>query len=862
MKTSARLVAFVLLLVLFASVPAYGQMPEKPADDKTLSPYFFVPGGDPEVDTLPLQSTRADVDIAGVIARVHVTQVYKNTGRRPIEAIYVFPGSTRAAVFGMKMTIGERVIEATIEERRKARADYEAAKAAGQSASLLEQQRPNVFQMNVANIMPGDVINVELDYAELLVPEDGTYEFVYPTVVGPRYSETPSAGAPDTETWVENPYLHEGDPEPFTFDIDVTLHSGIPIARISCDSHDTDIEYEGKKIASVSLADTKGAGAKDYILRYSLEGNKVQSGILLYPGEDENFFLIMMEPPARVGDGDIPPREYIFVLDVSGSMNGFPLNTAKKLMRDLVTQLRPTDTFNVVLFAGRAAVMSEKSMPATQANIESAMNTIDRQSGGGGTRLLNALQTAFALPRQSEDVSRTTVIVTDGYVSCETQAFDLIRRNLNKSNVFTFGIGSSVNRHLIEGMARSGLGEPLIVTGPNEAGPKADKFREYIRQPVLTQIEVAFDAFNAYDVEPISVPDVLADRPVIVFGKYKGTPRGSVRISGFTGKGEYLTQLDIEPSMEEKSNTALRYLWARHRIRTLADYNNLSQNAERVLEITNLGLTYNLLTQYTSFIAIDSLVRNQGGDQTTVKQALPLPEGVSDLAVGGGALNKRIAMKSPGNLRALGYSEASSTETLKLRKTVSAKSKERDRFSLGRIVAGIAGARSNAAPASAPAEPMRMAQQQRASSTVNEEIKSLSSRVDGNGRVAGIHGAKNGKAFADSGAYAVKGEFKGDNDAVVGDERRESERGAADKLAMKIDGPDVADAEKPTIETDPSVREIDRADTPGMPVEPAAGGSGILTILLAVGIPAVLFGAFAWRRRAGGNTGGDTSDES
>ncbi len=195
MRTITRFLAVALILVLFVSVSAFGQQPEKPADDRTLSPYFFVQGGDPEVDTLPLQSTRADVDIAGVIARVRVTQVYKNTGKRPIEAIYVFPASTRAAVFGMRMTIGERVIEAEIEERQKARAIYDAAKAAGQSASLLEQQRPNVFQMNVANIMPGDVINVELDYTELLVPEDGTYEFVYPTVVGPRYSETPSHGA-------------------------------------------------------------------------------------------------------------------------------------------------------------------------------------------------------------------------------------------------------------------------------------------------------------------------------------------------------------------------------------------------------------------------------------------------------------------------------------------------------------------------------------------------------------------------------------------------------------------------------------------------------------------------------------------
>jgi Ca-activated chloride channel family protein len=645
MKTSYKLTTIAMVLVVLLAVPAFGQQMES-SDDRTLSPYFFVKSDAPDIDQLPLQSTHADVDIAGVIARVRVTQVYRNTGRRPIEAVYVFPGSTRAAVFGMRMSIGERIVVAKIEERGKARADYEQARAQGKSASLLEQQRPNVFQMNVANIMPGDIITVDLDYTELLVPEDGTYEFVYPTVVGPRYSNMPSESATDRDTWVQNPYLREGEPEPFTFDIDVTLNSGIPISRISCSSHDTDIEYEGRSTVTVGLKDTEGAGTKDFILRYNLEGKQVQSGILLYPGQDENFFLIMMEPPARVTEAKIPPREYIFVLDVSGSMNGFPLNTAKKLMRDLVTHLKETDTFNVVLFAGRAAALSEKSLPATQENIEKAMSTIDNQQGGGGTELINALNTAFGLPRQEENVARTTVIVTDGYVHCETEAFDLIRENLNKSNVFAFGIGSSVNRHLIEGMARCGRGEPLIVTEPDTAETEAQKFRNYMREPVLTQITLDFERFDVYDVEPISVPDILAERPVIVFGKYKGKASGTVRISGHSGSGEYTAKLAIEADMAEESNTALRYLWARHRIKTLSDYNNLRQDDERVKEVTSLGLTYNLLTDYTSFIAIDSLVRNQNHDSTTVVQPLPLPRGVSNLAVGNSArkMNARHVM--------------------------------------------------------------------------------------------------------------------------------------------------------------------------------------------------------------------------
>ena len=196
------------LLMLIAS-GAQGQPMEEA--NKTLSPYFFVKSDDPSVDQLPLKSTSADVKVVGVIADVIVTQVYKNEGKKPLEAIYVFPASTRAAVYGMKMTIGKRTIIAKIQERKEARRQYEEAKQQGKSASLLEQQRPNVFQMNVANILPGDVIQVELKYTELLVPTDGIYEFVYPTVVGPRYSNQPAETALPSQKWVENPYFHQGE---------------------------------------------------------------------------------------------------------------------------------------------------------------------------------------------------------------------------------------------------------------------------------------------------------------------------------------------------------------------------------------------------------------------------------------------------------------------------------------------------------------------------------------------------------------------------------------------------------------------------------------------------------------------------
>jgi len=640
-----------LAIVILSSMNTLA-WPQEAGDsgDKTLSPYFFVKSDDPGTDALPLKSTSAAVDIAGVIADVRVTQVYKNEGKRPIEAIYVFPASTRAAVYGMTMTIGKRTITAEIKKRDDARTIYEQARQEGRSASLLEQQRPNVFQMNVANIMPGDTIKVVLSYTELLVPEEGEYEFVYPTVVGPRYSTLQEDKAPQSEQWLRNPYLHEGDAPPYTFDMSVDISAGLPIQEISCPSHKVSTNYEGRSLASIRLdATEKNGGNRDFILKYRLTGKKIESGLLLYKGEKENFFLLTVQPPERVTTSQIPGREYIFIVDVSGSMHGFPLEISKKLLKDLISSLRSSDKFNVLLFSGGSMVLSEESLPATSGNIGNAINFIERQRGGGGTELLPALQRALSLPR-AEGYSRTVIIATDGYVGVEAEAFELIRKSLGQANMFAFGIGSSVNRHLIEGMARAGMGEPFIVTKPDEASAKAEALRKMVQSPVLTGIKAGFGSFNAYDVEPPSVPDVLAERPVIIFGKWRGSldgPNAKIIISGISGNGNHRSIIDVAGTQPTETNSALRYLWARHRIATLSDFTQLRHDDEAVKEVTNLGLTYNLLTAYTSFVAADTEVRNRGGEQTTIKQPLPLPQGVSDYAVGGAMAKAALAPSAP-----------------------------------------------------------------------------------------------------------------------------------------------------------------------------------------------------------------------
>jgi Ca-activated chloride channel family protein len=623
--------------LLLSTGTAHASSAAAAAPDKTLSPYFVVEGADANIEAFPLESTKVDVQITGVIAEVSVTQAYKNTGKKPINAQYVFPASTRAAVHGMRMQVRDQIIEAVIKEKQQATQAFEAAKKAGKNASLLEQERPNVFTMKVANVMPGDRLEVSLRYSELLIPTSGVYELVYPTVVGPRYSNKPAAGAVAKDQFIASPYTAAGAAPSYSFELSGAVSTPVTLQSLESPSHTVVGNADSTTLYRFSLAPSERAGGnRDFILRYRLAGDAIQSGLSLFDAGGEKFFLLQVEPPKRVSDELIPPREYVFIVDVSGSMAGFPLETTKKLLRELIGGLRSSDKFNVLLFSGTSALLAERSLPATPANIALATRFIDDQKGGGGTELLPALERAFALSK-NEGLSRSFLVVTDGYIGEDKGAIDLVRRKLSDANVFAFGIGSSVNRYLIEGVAKAGAGEPFVVTEPGQANATAERLRQYVRSPVLTDVKVAYQGFDAYDVEPKAIPDALAERPIVIFGKYRGDPKGFVTLSGLTGQGGFSQRFDVAQLKSRPEHRALTYLWARSRVATLSDFGFGEPTALAKNEITALGLRYSLLTEYTSFVAVAKKVVNPGGSASNVDQPLPMPDGVSNSAIGSSA---------------------------------------------------------------------------------------------------------------------------------------------------------------------------------------------------------------------------------
>ncbi len=681
---SLCLLLSALLLLTAWHFPVHAAETEESEEEKLLAPYFVIQseGADVSTDYFPLKSTEVTTNINGVIAETYVVQTYVNEGDKPINAQYVFPTSSTATVHGMKMEIGNHVVTATIKEKEEAKEEYEEAKEEGKSASLLEQRRPNVFTMDVANVMPGDTARIELHYTELVATTEGICEFVFPTVVGPRYitpddadspvadaavphkgtdgeesgpdgqdkaaedSDTDKSGADEDaaagshaesgDGWAAGPYLPQGVLPDSEYRITVNLSTGVPIADISCKSHEIKVEQENDSQARITLANPEDyAGNRDFILKYRLTGESVESGLVLTQTDSEKYFFLTVQPPQRYTPDDIPPREYIFVLDISGSMYGYPLDTAKDLIRGLAADLRDIDSFNLVLFSDDTYLLSTKSLAATSKNVQAAIDLIDEQEGGGGTSMLEALQTAVSVPMK-EDIARSVVIITDGYISNEEDIYDLINENMDTASFFSFGIGCSVNDYLIKGIAQCGMGESFLVTDSEDAEESAKRFASYIEAPLMTGITVEYEGFDVYDVATATPSILYAKKPLILFGKWRGEPAGTITVKGKAGGEDYVQEIAVADSAVDTEDESVRYLWARTKLDQLAGYGSIRNDDSVKEEITKLGLDYNMTTPYTSFVAVVEEIRNPEGESEDVQQANPLPLQVSNLAVGGG----------------------------------------------------------------------------------------------------------------------------------------------------------------------------------------------------------------------------------
>lgn len=611
----------------------------------------FDPGGKP-LGACPLKHTEVTVDVAGFVARVTVNQQFHNPFADKIEAVYAFPLSQDAAVDRMTMTVGDRVIQGEIKERGEARAIYEAAKAAGNVASLLDQERPNIFTQSVANIEPGEKVVISISYSETLDWEDALYQFDFPLVVGPRYipggGSAPAAMTPGRPTpqvpdadRITPPVVPEGARAGHDVTITVNLDAGLPIRHLESLEHQVSIDYltDDKTRAVVKLKDQAVIPNKDFVLEYQTAGEKIADTLLAHTDDRGKFFTLVLQPPKRVRRELVVPKELVFVIDKSGSMRGFPIDTAKEAMRLSIEGLHENDTFNLMTFAGGVGFCFPKPVKNSEENRRKAQEYLASLRGSGGTEMMSAIHACLAGQDDPERV-RVVCFMTDGYVGNDMAIIDAVRQNAGTARVFSFGIGKSVNRFLLDGIARAGRGSVHYILNAQQAAGAAERFYERVRTPVLTDVALDFGDLDVEEVYPKRIPDLFSSTPVVVKGRYKEGRSGTLTLRGTTGEGPFERKIDVTLPGDEPKDDVLASLWARAKVehlmdRDLAGIQSGKPDPAMEEEILGLGLRYQLLTQYTSFVAVEHVRITEGGQARTVTVPVEMPEGVSHEGVFG-----------------------------------------------------------------------------------------------------------------------------------------------------------------------------------------------------------------------------------
>ena len=828
----------------------------------------------------PLKDTVVNVEVSGFFSRVNIKQTYQNPYKNKIEAVYSFPMSPRAAVDRMTMTVGNRVVVGEVKERERARQIYEAAREQGYVASLLEQERPNIFTQSVANIEPEVQIIVEISYVEVLESKDGQYTFDFPMVVGPRYipgapmtspaivpaelavrhgvtllgpakltvgaagevtelgslqtgklralltsaqpikypgdtwwgKGDPTGGAGETKLWYrfkaeysdeskefgelytdgtgringrwfytdpakitevgtgfsqdtnQVPDASRITPEPVkpgeraghNISVSVSIDTGGPgIVDLKSALH----ELEGDEFVNrageppskvtVALADAKEIPNRDFVLSWRTSAETIEESKLTHAGDKGKFFTLILQPPDRVEVADIPPRELIFVMDISGSMSGYPIEKSKEVIAKAIDAMRPRDTFNVITFANGTNILWDDPKPATAENRAAAQAFISSRSGGGGTEMMTAINAALVqgpidqpkpltaarladLPADGRDVEiavaypnihvtgesdvyavpvrdnlklrlemrtelptifqpegvtvgmtgtwstingnrvlivnrawlvgmqkapakpmRIVLFLTDGYVGNDMAIIDAIKNNARTTRVFSFGIGNSVNRYLLQGMANAGRGEAEFVLLESDSDAAVQRFTKRVETPVLTDITLAFsDGLEVTDVIPPldAVPDLFDVQPLVIHGRYTEAGKGTLTIAGNTGAGPYERVVELEFAEDQPEHDVIATLWARAKVEQIMnqDLAGAQQNnfpADMKQQVVALGEEFQIMTQYTSFVAVEKSRLTIDGQPVLVAVPIEMPSGVSYEGIFGGMIEEAVGQE-------------------------------------------------------------------------------------------------------------------------------------------------------------------------------------------------------------------------
>lgn len=591
-------------------------------------------------------NTEVEIEISGLIARVRVSQVFRNDGGEWVEGVYVFPLPDGAAVDRLGMRAGERIVEGEIREKEQAKKAYEAAREAGKKASLVGQQRSNLFTTAVANIAPGETVTIEIAYLDTVAFDDGVFSLRFPMTMTPRYIPgTPLADrkgngwSPDT-TRVEDaslitpPVVARSNDHRVT--LNASLDAGMPLDVIASRYHPIEVTDDGGGRYTVTLAGSEVAGDHDLELLWRPEKSSAPRALTFSETVDGERHVLLMLMPPDVPDvtAEPPPRELIFVVDTSGSMHGVSIEQAKEAVLLALDGLRPHDRFNVIQFNSTTHALFPESVDASAANLGAAHDYVERLNANGGTEMRPALLEALA--GDAGEHLKQVVFVTDGAVGNEAELFAVIEERLGDTRLFTVGIGSAPNGWFMKQAAEAGRGSYVFVSALHEVREKMARLLERLEEPQVTDIEVQWPSSVQAEAWPARIPDLYSGEPVVVKARLTGEPRAGDRavIRGDSVLGGWSAVLPLEGDRE---NAGIAALWARAKIGALLDAGRQGRDAAAVrADVIEVALGYGLVSKFTSLVAVDRTPSRPAGRQLGREQVPNLlPYGQSHEAIFG-----------------------------------------------------------------------------------------------------------------------------------------------------------------------------------------------------------------------------------
>lgn len=593
----------------------------------------------------PRLATDVQIDVNGPIMRTRVTQRFQNPSKGWVEGTYVFPLPDDSAVDTLKMQIGDRFIEGQIKPRQAAKEIYEQAKAEGKKAALLEQQRPNLFTNQVANIGPGETVVVQIEYQSGVRQSNDAFTFRFPMVVAPRYNPQPVVQTVDLDSRtgyaVSDPVPDRQKIEPPVLDprenarinpvmLTINLKAGFPIGEVTSAYHEIETTTLDQLTRKITLKAASVPADRDFELSWkAIEGKSPYAGLFRETVGGKTYLLSFVTPPVTATETDKPVRrEVVFVIDNSGSMAGPSMEQAKESLALAISRLKPEDRFNVIRFDDTMTVHFPDLVEATPDKREDAIAFVRGLTADGGTEMLPALEAALRTQGPvASGALRQVVFLTDGAIGNEGQLFQEIQSNRGDARVFTVGIGSAPNSHFMTKAAEYGRGTFTLIGSESQVAARMGELFTKLESPAMTDISATFEGVASGDITPNPMPDLYRGEPVVLTAELDGAaPEGKLRIVGKAGDQPWRVEMDIAKAA---TGEGIAKLWARRKIDDLeASASAIADPATLDRQIETVALTHHLVSRVTSLVAVDATPSRPAGENLTETDVpLNLPAG-------------------------------------------------------------------------------------------------------------------------------------------------------------------------------------------------------------------------------------------